>query len=30
MNQGLDSRFCWRFNTDKYNSEELAKIFILK
>ena len=30
MNQGLDSSDFVRFNTDKYNSEELAKIFILK
>ena len=30
MNQGLDSRFCWRFNTEKYNYDELADIFKLK
>jgi SpoVK/Ycf46/Vps4 family AAA+-type ATPase len=29
-NQGLDSRFTWRFNTDKYNGEELYQIFIKK
>ena len=29
-NQGLDSRFTWRFNTDDYTSEELRKIFIKK
>ena len=26
-NQGLDSRFTWRFKTDDYNSEELYLIF---
>lgn len=26
-NQGLDSRFTWRFKTDDYNSEELKQIF---
>ena len=26
-NQGLDSRFTWRFKTDDYNSEELFLIF---
>lgn len=26
-NQGLDSRFTWRFKTDKYNAEDLYKIF---
>ena len=26
-NQGLDSRFTWRFNTDDYNYEELFLIF---
>ena len=29
-NQGLDSRFTWRFKTDEYNGEELYKIFIKK
>jgi SpoVK/Ycf46/Vps4 family AAA+-type ATPase len=29
-NQGLDSRFTWRFKTDDYTSEELQKIFIKK
>jgi SpoVK/Ycf46/Vps4 family AAA+-type ATPase len=26
-NQGLDSRFVWRFKTDAYNPEDLLKIF---
>uniref|UniRef100_A0A6C0D929 AAA+ ATPase domain-containing protein n=1 Tax=viral metagenome TaxID=1070528 RepID=A0A6C0D929_9ZZZZ len=29
-NQGLDSRFTWRFKTDEYKGEELYKIFIKK
>jgi SpoVK/Ycf46/Vps4 family AAA+-type ATPase len=29
-NQGLDSRFTWRFKTDNYNAEDLYKIFIKK
>ena len=29
-NQGLNSRFTWRFKTDDYNAEELMKIFIKK
>ena len=29
-NQGLDSRFVWRFKTDKYNPEDLLNIFIKK
>lgn len=29
-NQGLDSRFTWRFKTDKYDENELHKIFIKK
>ena len=29
-NQGLDSRFTWRFKTDDYNHEDLYKIFIKK
>jgi len=29
-NQGLDSRFTWRFKTDDYKAEELYKIFIKK
>jgi len=29
-NQGLDSRFVWRFKTNDYTSEELFKIFIKK
>lgn len=29
-NQGLDSRFTWRFKTDEYKYDELAKIFIKK
>jgi hypothetical protein len=27
MNQGLHSRFIWRFTIDSYNSKELANIF---
>ena len=29
-NQGLDSRFVWRFNTDEYTGEDLYNIFIKK
>jgi SpoVK/Ycf46/Vps4 family AAA+-type ATPase len=29
-NQGLDSRFTWRFKIDKYNGEELYQIFVKK
>lgn len=29
-NQGLDSRFTWRFKTDNYTAEDLYKIFIKK
>jgi SpoVK/Ycf46/Vps4 family AAA+-type ATPase len=29
-NQGLNSRFTWRFETDNYNAEELRQIFIKK
>jgi len=29
-NQGLDSRFTWRFKTDKYGAEDLYKIFVKK
>jgi len=29
-NQGLESRFAWRFHTDKYNADELRQIFIKK
>jgi len=29
-NQGLDSRFTWRFKTENYKSEELFKIFLKK
>ena len=29
-NQGLQSRFTWRFKTDEYTSEELKNIFIKK
>jgi SpoVK/Ycf46/Vps4 family AAA+-type ATPase len=29
-NQGLDSRFTWRFKTDNYSSEDLYKIFLKK
>ena len=28
FNQGLDSRFTWRFKTDEYTGEDLYKIFI--
>jgi SpoVK/Ycf46/Vps4 family AAA+-type ATPase len=28
FNQGLDSRFTWRFKTDEYTAEDLNKIFI--
>ena len=28
MNQGLESRFTWRFKTDDYKAEELYKIFL--
>lgn len=28
FNQGLDSRFTWRFKTDEYSSEDLYHIFI--
>lgn len=28
FNQGLDSRFTWRFKTDEYTSEDLYKIFV--
>jgi len=28
FNQGLDSRFTWRFKTDEYTSEDLNQIFI--
>jgi SpoVK/Ycf46/Vps4 family AAA+-type ATPase len=28
FNQGLDSRFTWRFKTDEYTPEDLYKIFI--
>lgn len=28
FNQGLDSRFTWRFKTDEYNAEDLHQIFI--
>lgn len=28
FNQGLDSRFTWRFKTDEYNGEDLYQIFI--
>ena len=30
FNQGLDSRFTWRFKTDDYNHEDLHKIFLKK
>ena len=30
VNQGLDSRFIWRFELDGYSSKELMRIFILK
>jgi hypothetical protein len=29
-NQGLNSRFTWRFKTDDYSAEDLYKIFIKK
>jgi SpoVK/Ycf46/Vps4 family AAA+-type ATPase len=29
-NQGLSSRFTWRFKTEEYNGEELYKIFLKK
>ena len=29
-NQGLDSRFTWRFKTDDYKGDELCKIFVKK
>ena len=29
-NQGLESRFTWRFETDDYSAEELMNIFIKK
>jgi SpoVK/Ycf46/Vps4 family AAA+-type ATPase len=29
-NQGLDSRFTWRFKTEKYTSQDLYKIFLKK
>ena len=29
-NQGLNSRFTWRFKTDEYSAEDLYKIFIKK
>jgi len=29
-NQGLESRFTWRFKTDEYNSEDLYHIFLKK
>lgn len=29
-NQGLNSRFTWRFKIDEYNAEELYKIFLKK
>jgi len=29
-NQGLDSRFVWRFNTNEYKADELYKIFLKK
>ena len=29
-NQGLDSRFTWRFKTDEYTGEDLYKIFLKK
>lgn len=30
FNQGLDSRFTWRFKTDDYSAEELRNIFLKK
>ena len=29
-NQGLDSRFTWRFKTDNYSADDLYKIFVKK
>ena len=29
-NQGLDSRFTWRFKTDEYSADDLRNIFIKK
>jgi hypothetical protein len=29
-NQGLDSRFTWRFKTDEYSAEDLRNIFLKK
>ena len=29
-NQGLDSRFTWRFSTDEYKADDLRKIFFKK
>jgi SpoVK/Ycf46/Vps4 family AAA+-type ATPase len=29
-NQGLDSRFTWRFKTDEYNHDDLCNIFLKK
>ena len=29
-NQGLDSRFTWRFSTDEYKADDLHKIFLKK
>lgn len=29
-NQGLDSRFTWRFKTDNYNADDLYNIFVKK
>ena len=29
-NQGLDSRFTWRFSTDEYKADDLYKIFLKK
>ena len=29
-NEGLDSRFTWRFNTDEYKADDLYKIFLKK
>jgi SpoVK/Ycf46/Vps4 family AAA+-type ATPase len=29
-NQGLDSRFTWRFSTDEYKADELFRIFLKK
>ena len=29
-NQGLNSRFTWRFKTDEYNAEDLYRIFLKK